>query len=272
MVGTAAQIARDIAALEHTVAELADSFHCAYFDYLTALGQAIRRQLILACYHICTQSHPDRFLKLSYNQRQQLQKTLQCLAIQAQDELLACLLPPGIELLTESAAPEAPASTVLFSPDPAFPLEPSFFLPAMPPHPVGPSPSPAPAAMAPEGMAPRNDPGTDAPPASPAPKPITPLLLSQWHRDLEQAIDEELRTASHAANRILQQAGILSKALPEALLDMTASTEGADMGGHVPNVLNLLVGEGMGELLGNRGMGDRELRRSQAHRSERRPS
>jgi hypothetical protein len=261
MVGTAAQIARDIAALEQAVTELADSFHGAYSSYLIALGQAIRSQLILACYHICTQAHPDRFLKLSYNQRQQLQKTLKYLAVQVQEELLACLLPPGVELLAEGEAVAVPPGTRTFSTDPTFSLEPSFFLPTMPPS------SPAPVAMPSEQsieqptgqlteqLATSDEGGAAEAPAAPPPmpKPITPILLSQWHRDLEQAIGEELRTASHAANRILQQAGILSKALPEPLLDMTASTEGADIGGNTPNVLSLLLSEGMGEFLSDRG-------------------
>ncbi len=261
MVGTAAQIERDIAALDKVVSELAGSLDGAYSSYLTHLGQAIRQQLMLACYHICTQGHPDRFLELSYNQRQQLQQTLKHLASQAQEELLACHLPPGTTPPAElDTPPEAPREvppdaepTVLFRSEPEGQLEPAFFLPPMQATPLVPPAEPSPPI---------------APPLSiPNPQPLTPMLLHQWQQELEQSIGEVLRTTSHAANRILQQAGILSKALPEALLELAATADGVEMSGHVPNVMNLLVGEGMSELLGDRS--ERSDRSERTERAER---
>jgi hypothetical protein len=93
MVRAVEQIEREIAALDQTVAELAQVLHQTYQQYLTALGQATRRQLILAAYHICTHSYPEQFLSLSLNQRQDLQQSIQQLAKQGQAELLESLKP-----------------------------------------------------------------------------------------------------------------------------------------------------------------------------------
>ncbi|MDX2216253.1 MAG: hypothetical protein SFY66_23510 [Oculatellaceae cyanobacterium bins.114] len=81
-------IERDIAALEQSVAAIAQDLHTTYSDYLTDLGQAVKRQLVLAAYHICTQGYPDRFLTLSLSQRQELQQTLKQLAQRAQTQLV----------------------------------------------------------------------------------------------------------------------------------------------------------------------------------------
>ena len=82
------QIERDIAALEEVVSVLTLEIHSAYASYLTALGRAMRQQMILASYHLCTQGYPKQFLSLSVSQRQQLQQTARKLGQQASDQLL----------------------------------------------------------------------------------------------------------------------------------------------------------------------------------------
>ncbi len=82
------QIERDIAALEVVVKEIAAEFHRAYTSYLTALGRAVRQQLILASYHLCTQGYPEAFLSLSFNQRQQLQQAIRSLGKDAVEQLI----------------------------------------------------------------------------------------------------------------------------------------------------------------------------------------
>lgn len=93
MVRAVEQIEQEIAALDQTVAAIAQALHNAYQQYLAALGKATRQQLILAGYHICTHGYPEQFLELSLNQRQELQQALQQLAKQGQAELLECLNP-----------------------------------------------------------------------------------------------------------------------------------------------------------------------------------
>lgn len=67
---TREKIEQDLAALAEALATLNLEFRSVYEGYLTALGQAVQQQLILACYHICTQSLPEPFLQLSFDGRQ----------------------------------------------------------------------------------------------------------------------------------------------------------------------------------------------------------
>jgi hypothetical protein len=88
MAGAVERIEQDIAALEEMVRALAQEFDDTYHQYLTNLGQSVRQQLILASYHICTKGYPERFLELSFSQRQNLQQSLQKLVQQAQVQLI----------------------------------------------------------------------------------------------------------------------------------------------------------------------------------------
>ena len=81
------RIERDIAALEEAVSAIAVELRSAYASYLTTLGQAVRQQLILASYHLCTQEYPEAFLSLSLSGRQQLQQAIRKLGQQASDQL-----------------------------------------------------------------------------------------------------------------------------------------------------------------------------------------
>lgn len=104
MVGSVERISQEIAALDQQVGTIAQDLHNAYADYLTALGQAVRQQLIWASYHVCTQGYPEAFLSLDYPTRHTLQKHLRYLSRQVQEQLQAQLhVPLPIE---ESEPPE----------------------------------------------------------------------------------------------------------------------------------------------------------------------
>ena len=125
MVGAVERIAQEIAALDERTGAIADEFYSAYATYLTVLGQAVRQQLILASYHVCTQGYPEAFLQLTYSQRQQLQQRLRTLAQHVQEEIVAQLHKPVVldqpadrlplepvseEAVPLEAVPEEPAS------------------------------------------------------------------------------------------------------------------------------------------------------------------
>lgn len=80
-----------LAALEEAIKAITEEFFKTYSNYLTALGKAVRQQLIMASYQICTQGYPESFLGLSFNQRQDLQQSLQQLTVQAQKGLISQL-------------------------------------------------------------------------------------------------------------------------------------------------------------------------------------
>ncbi|WP_421657845.1 hypothetical protein [Leptothermofonsia sp. ETS-13] len=204
MVGSVERIEQDLAAIQGAIASLAGEFYNAYTDYLNLLGKTVRQQLILASYHVCTQGYPERFLSLSYNQRYELQQTLRRLAYQTQEELLAQLHPIVVPAdIKASALPDSlPLSEASVNHGIAVP--------------------------------------ESAPPKAQKP-PLTPMHLVQWQQDLEQAITQELQTASHAANRLLQQANVLPPKLPEPILEAAAKADAAEMGGRTPNLMNLLI-------------------------------
>jgi hypothetical protein len=91
MMRTVERIDQELARLDQSVAAIAQEFHDTYRQYLTALGQAVQQQLVVASYHLCTHAYPERFLKLSLSQRQQLQQALRQLAKAAQPQLLQLL-------------------------------------------------------------------------------------------------------------------------------------------------------------------------------------
>ncbi|MGJ5628241.1 hypothetical protein [Nostoc sp. CALU 1950] len=82
------RIERDIAALKEAIRAIAVELQTAYASYLATLGLAVRKQLILASYHLCTQGYPENFLHLSLNQRQQLQQAFRSLGQLAAEQLL----------------------------------------------------------------------------------------------------------------------------------------------------------------------------------------
>ncbi|MEH2372492.1 hypothetical protein [Nostoc sp.] len=82
------RIERDIAGLKEAIRAIAVELQTAYASYLNTLGLAVRKQLILASYHLCTQGYPESFLHLSLNQRQQLQQAIRKLGQLASEELL----------------------------------------------------------------------------------------------------------------------------------------------------------------------------------------
>lgn len=104
MVRSVEQIAQEMAVLDQTVATLSQAFYAAYEKYLTALGSAIRQQLVVAGYHVCTRGYPEEFLQLSLTQRQDLQQSLRRLGKQAEADLMDCLKPIKPELFTAAEA------------------------------------------------------------------------------------------------------------------------------------------------------------------------
>ncbi|MBW4481900.1 MAG: hypothetical protein KME14_05115 [Tildeniella torsiva UHER 1998/13D] len=87
MVRPVESIRKDLKGLEGTTATLADEFSEIYATYLTVLGQTMRRQVIMAAYHLCTQVYPEEFLTLAVSDRGRLQQSLQTLGHKAQDWL-----------------------------------------------------------------------------------------------------------------------------------------------------------------------------------------
>uniref|UniRef100_A0A832H5M3 Uncharacterized protein n=1 Tax=Oscillatoriales cyanobacterium SpSt-402 TaxID=2282168 RepID=A0A832H5M3_9CYAN len=71
------------------------------------------------------------------------------------------------------------------------------------------------------------------------PRSLTPTALAEWQNTLETAIAQEFGSVSAKANRLLQQAGVLPKKLPE-FLQATTNSQIEEMT-HSSDMLSLLL-------------------------------
>ncbi|HEY9749957.1 MAG TPA: hypothetical protein V6C63_14825 [Allocoleopsis sp.] len=230
MVGSVEQIERDIAALEKMLADTADEFYNIYASYLGALGQAVKQQLILASYHLCTQGYPQQFLRLSFDQRQKLQQSLRQVAKQAQATLLE-------QLRRIDAPPVENASGSTEIPVALSDLEQWL---------ASTSASSEKSETSSLSEAANSEPTelqSDTPQAEDTDSQrITPERLARWRAGVERSLAHTLRQVSREANYLLQQANILPKELPEVLLEAASKAEEVtETVASTPNLLNLLV-------------------------------
>ncbi|MBD1916704.1 MULTISPECIES: hypothetical protein [Cyanophyceae] len=93
MVRPVESIRKDLNGLEGATATLAEEFSQIYATYLTVLGQTVRRQVVMATYHLCTQVYPEEFLALTVSDRGRLQQGMQTLGHKAQGWLQQLMEP-----------------------------------------------------------------------------------------------------------------------------------------------------------------------------------
>lgn len=220
------QIEQDLETLEEAIALLRAEFHSVYSQYLKLLGQAVRQQLILVSYQVCTHGYPESFLRLSFNQRQKLQQSLRKLGGQVQEQLLSHL--EQSENLTETEAIDETEQTPVELP-----------VSSEQPHQTTQEQLPETLDMPVE---------SEAPPIASETTEITKTALSkseeleQWQEQLEEAIAQTLQTISMETNRLLQQNGIIPDKLPAAVLEAAAKADASgETTAGAPNLLNLLM-------------------------------
>lgn len=218
------RIEQDIQAIQEKTRAIASDLQSAYFNYLTTLGQALRQQLILASYHLCTQGYPESFLKLSLNQRQQLQQAIRQLGQQASEQLLGNSKSQDEgdreqDEIEEHGTDEGDLEVEeddtngddelvnLLSPTPTLSSSPSLFT------------------------------------SSTLASPLSPIELAIWQQQIEKTIHGTLKQVSRETNLLLQKAGILPKKLPEPILEAAAAASEAstDVIPGPPNLLNLVI-------------------------------
>jgi len=216
------QIERDIAALEEVVSAIAAELRTAYTSYLKALGQAMRQQLILASYHLCTQGYPKAFLGLSFSQRQQLQQAIRKLGQHAAEQLLADINTEELGV-SEEGLIEIPVGIQAIQNNP-FVQESEEILDAT-------------TGITGSAITPTTTSQNSSSHVS------SPEQLAQWQQNLEAAIAYTLKTLSLETNSLLQQARILPQKLPAPLLEAAASASeaSAEVMAGPPNILNLLI-------------------------------
>ncbi len=80
MTGLVEQLTQKLASLDRQTDELKAKLDLTYGSYLQVLQRVTRQQVLLACYHMCTESYPEEFVKLSMNQRYELQTQIKAIA------------------------------------------------------------------------------------------------------------------------------------------------------------------------------------------------
>lgn len=205
MAGSINRIEQDIATLEEAIAKLAQEFHQAYEVYVMTLSQGVRQQLILASYHLCTQTYPEAFLQLSVSERQKLQQGLRHLAQQIQLALCQSLKTPVAfevgNLETEEEEDHSCQDDEEIQGELETPLA-----------------------------------------VFPSPQPLTPERLLAWQDQIETGIIQLLNRLSKDANLLLQRFGLLPKKLPEAVLEVASKAEASsDAVAGPPNLLQIMI-------------------------------
>ncbi len=266
-------IRKEMGSLNQATHLLAEEFNRLYTSYLDSLGGALRRQVVMATYHLCTQVYPDRFLALTLAQRQALQRDMRQLGEKA-NNWLQSLLDPSIDLDMLEAidqTPESGSTTVVDSqPDLS---EAGLEQPQAEESQAGDLTTQLSATAEREddpqsGMAEirvkrsgdlgddfslpfllkrmvmaalAEDLGEDLGDRLFSGEQITPTRLAKHHIFLEQQMRDLLQQISKRANQLLQSAQVLPK-LPDGVLNAASEVDvGPSRGRSVPNILNVMV-------------------------------
>ncbi len=71
------QVEQELTKLRMASSQLGKELTIAYQSYFEAFAPTLKKQSIQGCYYLCTTGYPETFLKLNYERRSQLLKTLQ---------------------------------------------------------------------------------------------------------------------------------------------------------------------------------------------------
>jgi hypothetical protein len=211
MVKAIERLEQDIAGLKQAIGAIAAELQNAYANYLSILGQAVKKQLILASYHLCTQGYPENFLNLSLTRRQNLQQFIRSIGEHTAGQLL--------DLLQDQET-ESPSSTTTEEVEEEVEVS--------------------------EEVAEDSESTGEEKPENQKLKtldPNNPVEVLQWQQELEAAVGQILRECTQDTNIILQKAGVLPKKLPEAVLAaaLAASESAGEVVPSPPNLLNLVI-------------------------------
>ncbi|TFI54959.1 hypothetical protein BLD44_006250 [Mastigocladus laminosus UU774] len=237
------RIERDLAALEEAIAAIAKELQSTYTSYLNTLGKAVQQQLILAAYHLCTQGYSESFLKLSLNQRQNLQQSIRKLGKLSTEQLLA--LVNGEEQKQQQPQDEENDKLLEWNQD----------------HPEIISlqqttddeseleeeeeqeeEEQEEEEQEEEEQEEEEDTNFSSLATYPTfPTSANPIELAKWQQFIERATQYTLKRISHEANVLLQKAKILPQKLPEPILEAMGSEGSAELVPSPPNLMSLVI-------------------------------
>lgn len=273
------QISTDLAKLETATEEIDQDLQAVYQEYFTVLGQAVKRQLILAAYHLCTQAYPEDFVALTVAQREKLQAHLRQIATQGQTQILqlgnvtdfqelatrleAAVAAKFSALESEeldSDSPDEEAAALASSEDAEAATAPTIDLSEVADAMMA-SEEYSTEAATPDSEAAAAEPDTETKMAEATARaaamlkrlgsslslfsilgadPLTPVSLAKRHVLLERHLRAVLRTLSGTVNYLFKQSGILPD-LPEMVIAAATEAEGSESGPSTPNLVSVLV-------------------------------
>lgn len=250
MAGAIEKIEKELAGIREAIADLEKEFNLTYENYLTALGEAVRQQLILASYHLCTQKEPERFLKLSFSRRQKMQQEIRDLTKKTMEKLQELLKPE-----TEQKPSTAGLLSILNLAKEAKEREPNINLASkkterqtnsinIDPSQLFAGKLNSPLPSPPQGEIQAEEAGEEEREEEKKveQKIETPEDLANWQDKIESSIPSILKNLSQDSNILLQKVGILPKKLPPQVLEAASQIESNDVPvAGPPNLLNLLI-------------------------------
>lgn len=225
------QILKDLGALTAATDNLDQELKDLYSHYLEALGVAVKRQLVLATYHLCTQVYPDAFLGLSVSGRETVQRELRNIAEQGKAQILQ-LTQVAKTNATQNlleAASEQPTSSREIPDENRFQEADAAVLVQEPReesdevHIISQRLANALSLLT----------AFDA-------EPLTPIVLAKRHVLLDRQLRAVLQKLSSVTNHLLKEAQILPD-LPDMVITAAAEAEAEEPGPSTPNLLNVLV-------------------------------
>ncbi|MBV5261797.1 hypothetical protein FLX56_25625 [Synechococcus moorigangaii CMS01] len=268
MVKAIEQIRRDLTVISERVSVVRETLAAVYDDYLNCLGEHLKRHLILASYQLCTQVYPQKFLQLSYGQRQTLQADLRTLSTALQAQLQDLLRAVN----DEEEAGEEPAVMAEFFVDAEdlentadldqelFEVFESLDQAIATEENTGGEPDEAPSPPSEDRERRRElsqlaeriaDSLAEMMQGTPAETPTdenSPEYWLEWCKTTEKRLRQTLNQASQAVNRRLQTAQILPENIPATVLDMAIQADNQQQGGQTPNhLVNVVIEAELGK-------------------------
>ncbi len=89
------QVEQDLHQLRTSSREIGRELTAAYRSYFGCFAPTLKQQSVQGCYHLCTNFYPEAFLKINYDRRAQLLKTLQRVVNNAIADLSVCIESSG---------------------------------------------------------------------------------------------------------------------------------------------------------------------------------
>ncbi|GAB4527164.1 MAG: hypothetical protein Tsb0014_07780 [Pleurocapsa sp.] len=233
-------IKTELAVLESTVAEAAEELQNSYKNYLELLSRSVNQQLILGSYQICTQFYPQSFLKLSLNQKQEIQQKIRNIGQELQSMLLHSSEDKEIDLqqhelnfVAEMLKNLPVSSDKEDEEDSDRSIDLELIKSKLQKIDILELPITSEIESETEHREPVNF--------------NNPEHLILWHKQIERNIRKNLDAASKNINECLQNMGIIPNRVPTKVIEIAIKGDSSDSGRNtsqvknLPNILNLVI-------------------------------